>query len=55
MSEFARIRVPSIGVAERLYRFGKERPSRDVFESFTGGPIDPAELRRMMTAPPAAN
>jgi len=55
----AALDVPKPGLymwlAERLYRYGKERPSREVFESFTGGPIDPTELRRMMTAPPAAN
>ena len=42
-------------LAERLYRFGKERSSREVVESFLGGPIDPADLKRTMTALPDAN
>lgn len=32
-------------LAERLYRFGRERPARDVTEAFLRGPIDPAALR----------
>ncbi len=31
-------------VAPRLYRFGLERPSRDVIETFLGGPVTPAAL-----------
>lgn len=38
-------------VAPRLYRFGLERPSREVIEEFLGGPVRPeallADLRRM--------
>ncbi|HET7600916.1 MAG TPA: hypothetical protein VFK09_11515, partial [Gemmatimonadales bacterium] len=38
-------------VAPRLYRFGLERPSREVIEEFLGGPITPAailaDMRRM--------
>jgi len=42
-------------LAKRLYRFGKERPSREVVESFLGGPIDPADLMRTMTVPADSN
>ena len=42
-------------LANRLYRFGKERPSRQVVEAFLGGPIDPAALRAMIAAPPGSN
>jgi hypothetical protein len=38
-------------VAPRLFRFGLERPSRDVIEEFLGGPVMPAallaDMRRM--------
>jgi hypothetical protein len=38
-------------VAPRLYRFGLERPTREVVEQFLGGPVTPAallhDLRRM--------
>jgi hypothetical protein len=38
-------------VAPRLYRFGLERPAREVLEEFLGGPVSPAalldDLRRM--------
>ena len=38
-------------VAPRLFRFGLERPSREVVEDFLGGPVSPAallaDLRRM--------
>ena len=38
-------------VAPRLYRFGLERPARDVIEEFLGGPVTPeallADMRRM--------
>lgn len=32
-------------LAGRLYRFGRERTSRSVVESFLGGPIDPSRLQ----------
>ena len=51
--------VPKPGLylwlAERLYRFGKERPAREVVASFLGGPIDPADLKRTMTIAAGAN
>jgi hypothetical protein len=31
-------------VAPRLYRFGLERPTRDVLEEFLGGPVSPAAI-----------
>jgi hypothetical protein len=31
-------------IAPRLYRFGLERPARDVVEQFLGGPVSPAAL-----------
>jgi hypothetical protein len=38
-------------LAPRLYRFGLERPSREVIEAFLGGPVTPAalleDMRRM--------
>jgi len=38
-------------VAPRLYRFGLERPTREVLETFLGGPVSPAallaDMRRM--------
>jgi hypothetical protein len=38
-------------VAPRLYRFGLERPARQVLEDFLGGPVSPAallaDMRRM--------
>ncbi|HKU59654.1 MAG TPA: hypothetical protein VJQ44_00460 [Gemmatimonadales bacterium] len=41
-------------VAARLYRYGLERPTREVVEEFLGGPVSPhallADLRRMPTA-----
>jgi hypothetical protein len=41
-------------VAPRLYRFGLERPTREVLEEFLGGPVTPAallrDLRRMRPA-----
>ena len=41
-------------VAPRLFRFGLERPSRDVIEEFLGGPVSPAallaDMRRMAGA-----
>jgi oligoendopeptidase F len=44
-------------VAPRLYRFGLERPTREVVKEFLGGPVSPAailaDLRRMR-APGAA-
>jgi hypothetical protein len=43
-------------VAPRLYRFGLERPTRQVLEEFLGGPVTPAallrDLRRMDAASP---
>jgi hypothetical protein len=33
-------------VAPRLYRFGLERPTREVVEEFLGGPVTPAPLLR---------
>jgi hypothetical protein len=33
-------------VAPRLYRFGLERPTREVLENFLGGPVTPAALLR---------
>jgi hypothetical protein len=35
-------------VAPRLFRFGLERPSREVIEEFLGGPVTPAALLRDM-------
>ena len=35
-------------VAPRLYRFGLERPSREVAEEFLGGPVTPAAILRDM-------
>jgi len=39
-------------VAPRLYRFGLERPTREVVEEFLGGPVSPAallaDMRRMI-------
>lgn len=35
-------------VAPRLYRFGLERPSRQVVEEFLGGPVTPAAILRDM-------
>jgi hypothetical protein len=39
-------------VAPRLYRFGLERPTRQVLQEFLGGPVTPAallrDLRRML-------
>ena len=41
-------------VAPRLYRFGLERPTREVVEDFLGGPVSPAailaDMRRMRAA-----
>jgi hypothetical protein len=41
-------------IAPRLYRFGLERPTREVVEEFLGGPVSPeallADLRRMTTS-----
>jgi hypothetical protein len=41
-------------VAPRLYRYGLERPTREVVEEFLGGPVSPAailaDLRRMRQA-----
>jgi hypothetical protein len=41
-------------VAPRLFRFGLERPSREVIEEFLGGPVSPAallaDMRRMAGA-----
>jgi hypothetical protein len=41
-------------VAPRLYRFGLARPSREVIETFLGGPVTPAalleDMRRMASA-----
>jgi hypothetical protein len=31
-------------IAPRLFRFGLERPSRDVIEEFLGGPVTPAAI-----------
>jgi hypothetical protein len=46
-------------IAPRLYRFGLERPTREVIEQFLGGPVSPAalleDMRRMrpaFTGPP---
>jgi len=43
-------------VAPRLYRYGLERPTREVVEEFLGGPVSPAailaDLRRMRQAAP---
>jgi hypothetical protein len=35
-------------VAPRLYRFGLERPSRDVIETYLGGPVTPGPILRDM-------
>lgn len=35
-------------VAPRLYRFGLERPTREVVEDFLGGPVSPAAILRDM-------
>jgi len=35
-------------VAPRLFRFGLERPTREVVESFLGGPLSPAAILRDM-------
>ena len=44
-------------VAPRLFRFGLERPSRDVIEAYLGGPVTPTailrDMRRMQTDPRA--
>jgi hypothetical protein len=41
-------------IAPRLYRFGLERPTREVLEGFLGGPVSPvallADMRRMRRA-----
>jgi hypothetical protein len=41
-------------IAPRLYRFGLERPTREVLEEFLGGPVSPgallADMRRMRRA-----
>jgi hypothetical protein len=41
-------------IAPRLYRFGLERPTREVIEAFLGGPVSPsallADMRRMRRA-----
>ena len=41
-------------IAPRLYRFGLERPTREVLEAFLGGPVSPAallaDMRRMRQA-----
>jgi hypothetical protein len=38
-------------VSPRLFRFGLERPTREVIEEFLGGPVTPAallaDMRRM--------
>ena len=38
-------------IAPRLFRFGLERPAREVIEEFLGGPVSPAalleDMRRM--------
>jgi len=31
-------------IAPRLFRFGLERPSREVIEEFLGGPVTPAAI-----------
>ena len=42
-------------VAPRLYRWGLERPTREVVEEFLGGPVSPeallTDLRRMRPEP----
>jgi len=44
-------------IAPRLFRFGLERPSRDVIEAYLGGPVTPntimQDMRRMQTDPRA--
>ncbi|MGH7628238.1 MAG: hypothetical protein ACREOF_02405, partial [Gemmatimonadales bacterium] len=35
-------------VAPRLFRFGLERPSREVIEEFLGGPVTPDAILRDM-------
>jgi len=35
-------------VAPRLYRFGLERPTREVIEEFLGGPVSPDALLKDM-------
>lgn len=51
--------VPKQGLylwlARHLYRYGKEKPAREVVEEFLGGPIDPASLRSLISAPPGSN
>ena len=37
-----RSRPGTAWVAPRLYRFGLERPTREVVEEFLGGPVSPA-------------
>jgi hypothetical protein len=42
-------------IAPRLYRFGLERPTREVIEEFLGGPVSPAAIlqdMKRMSAPP---
>jgi hypothetical protein len=39
-------------LVERLYRFGLERPSREVVEEFLGGPVDPGALAAAIAAAP---
>jgi oligoendopeptidase F len=43
-------------LAPRLYRFGLERPAREVIRAFLGGPVTPgpliADLGRLAVAPP---
>jgi hypothetical protein len=42
-------------IAPRLYRFGLERPTREVLQAFLGGPVSPAallaDMRRMGRTP----
>ena len=42
-------------IAPRLYRFGLERPTREVIEEFLGGPVSPAailqDMKRMRATP----
>jgi hypothetical protein len=42
-------------IAPRLYRFGLERPTRQVIEDFLGGPVSPAaildDMNRMRRSP----
>jgi hypothetical protein len=46
-------------IAPRLYRFGLERPTREVIEEFLGGPVSPAailqDMKRMSATPSASS